>query len=116
MKTKILILCLLAACAYAADPIPPTQDLTDKSIEISCTIQGTPPFTYQWYRGTATAPLKVKLEGETRSTITLTPPYVAGLYRCEVSNSAGKITTRPFKVSVTTTTSAPDLAVTVRKL
>ncbi len=73
--------------------------------------------TFQWYRGTAANPKKVKVPAPagTEQTLRLEPPYVAGWYVCEATNAAGTTTSKRFKLSLTKTLSAADMAVTIKQ-
>lgn len=107
-------LCLLVT-ARAAEILPPTN-VVDLRIEICATVAGTKPFTYQWYRGTPTNLLAVKIpapEGVQESLILTS--WVAGWYVRVTTNSAGSCTSLPLQVSTTRTTSAPNLQIVIKQ-
>lgn len=120
----LLILLALAATLRAAVPTgpsePPVFDQTFQGFSLSVDVVGIYPTTYQWYRGTATDPKKVKIpapQGIQRELVFGAPwgiPYVAGIYFCEATNALGTSPSKPFKVSTTRTTTAPELQITVR--
>lgn len=112
MKTAIIALSVAGLVLLAAAQIiPPTIDAADKRIELCAVVQGTPPFTYQWYRGT----MKIPAPEGTQQILSLAPPFVAGVYSCEVTNEAGSVRSRPTRISLTTVSSAPEVTVTVKK-
>jgi len=125
-SSKAILPCLylLATALFAPSALaegrvptePPVFDQSFKGASISVAVEGTWPTTYQWYRGTATAPKKVKIPAPEgiQPTLILKAPYVAGLYVCEATNAAGTSTSKPSKVSVTKTLSAPDVALTLK--
>jgi hypothetical protein len=118
IRILTLLLCLAATTMiHAAEIIPPTLDETHKGVDFTAKVEGTPPFTYQWYRGTDTDLKKEKLpapEGA-QQTLKLTPPYTAGLYSCEISNAAGKVTSKTFRLSITRQDTAADMQITIKQ-
>lgn len=118
MHTKILAILLLTALTSIAQPVAPTLDEAHKGVDFTTKVNGTPPFTYQWYRGTITKPKEEKLpapEG-TQQTLKLTPPYTAGLYFCEISNAAGMVKSKTFRLSISEATNAADMQVTIKQV
>lgn len=117
---KLLPLLILAALPLTAAPIdPPILSQTKRGVELTVPLEsGTWPFTYQWYRETGTLrKVRVKIpppEGN-METLYLSPASQPGTYTCEITNSAGTVTSRPVKVSFTSTTSAPSIQVTIKK-
>lgn len=113
---KTLTFLLLAATCYATNP--PTLSQTNRGVELSPAVEGDGPLTYQWYRETGVLFKKrVALpppEG-IQQTLFLKSPYTSGTYFCEVKNAAGSVTSRPIKLSVTKSTTAPEMAVTIRQ-
>ena len=112
-------LCLLATCLTAQELLPPVQS-TDQRFKLEAVPgeDGGQPESYQWYRGTKTKPLAVKIpapEG-TQQTLTLKPPFTAGIYVCVMTNSAGSAMNRPTQVSITKVTTAVDVQVTFKQL
>lgn len=115
----LLILILLAAVTLSAAPVAPVLSQTERGVEISVPLEaGTEPLSHQWYRETGT--IKKKLtkipspEG-TRPVFLIDVSSTPGIYTCEISNAAGKVVSRPVKVSFTTVPSAPSLHVTIKK-
>jgi hypothetical protein len=76
-------------------------------------VRDTWPTTYQWYRGTATAPKKYKIpppEGIQREIV----PRIAGWYFCEATNAMGSTLSEPVQYATTRSKTAPKLKVTER--
>jgi hypothetical protein len=116
IKALLFAVVVTAASAATTPPVPPTKDPDHQGVVFSVKPLGTPPMKYQWYRGTATNPKKVKLEGPfaTEPNLELSPPFIAGLYSCEVTNAAGTILYDPQQLATTTSKTAPRLKVTVK--
>jgi len=115
----LLFLSVLLTMPAATVITPPTYnpDVMALDLDASASVNGTAPFTYQWYRGTATQPLKVKIpapEG-VQPTLTLRSTSPAGIYCCVVSNSAGSVQFPGTRFSLTTSKTATELTVTMKK-
>lgn len=124
MKHLLILLslaCTLRAAVPTGPDSPPVFDQSFKGFTISVDVEGTWPTTYQWYRGTATNPKKVKIpapQGIQRELVFGPPygiPYVSGLYVCEATNSKGSTLSKPTKVSVTKTKTAPEMQIVLRQ-
>jgi len=65
---------------------------------------GTPPLTYQWYKGTAALTDGNELSGSSTTTLTIYPAATndAGSYRIVVSNGGGSVTSQVATVTVLT--------------
>ncbi len=116
-KTILTCLCLTAT-ALAQELLPPKQS-TEVKFELVATWaeDGGTPASFQWYRGTKTKPLAVKLTtpDATERTLTLRPPMVAGIYVCVMSNEAGSAQCKPTQVSITKVVTAVDAQVTFKQ-
>lgn len=104
---RIIALLLLLTCAGLAQ-VPPsiTFSVPPAPIVLRVTCDGTPPFTYQWYKGT------VAIAGATESSLTITDPKAAGVYSVVITNAAGSIKSGTFRLSNTTSLSAADATLT----
>ena len=116
---KYLILLLFAATLRAAPVPPPVPDSPpefDQSFQgaaFTVLVKGTYPTTYQWYRGTATDPKKVKIPAPEGIQPTLIPK-IAGWYSCESTNAKGSTLSDPMQYATTRSKTAPKLKVTER--
>ncbi len=104
----------MTVVTVAADLLPPAIDLTDRRVELSPPFLGT-DLTYQWYRETGDKKKYVEKLAGTEKTLTLTPPYTAGVYYCVATNSAGSVTSHPVRVSLTRVTTALEMVVTLKQ-
>ncbi len=110
-------LCLLAITANA-ETLPPKQS-TDQRFELVAIWDGDGgiPTAFQWYRGTKTKPLAVAIpapEGQ-QQTLTLRPPFTAGIYVCVMTNPVGSAMTRQTQVSITKVVTALPVVVTFKQ-
>lgn len=119
---KRLLSLLLATTAYAASPVPkptspPVFDVTFQGAAIVARVTEPYGVTYQWYRGTASNPKKVKIPAPAgiQRELLFDPPYVAGLYYCEATNALGSTLSEPTQVSVTTSKTAPKMKLTLKQ-
>lgn len=103
MKLSALIFLLLLAAVSAA---PPTVALTDRTITLQATADGTQPFTYQWHRN------GVAIPGATAAQLVITDPKATGAYHCLVANSAGSTRTPSVRLANTTVADAAEVTVT----
>jgi hypothetical protein len=101
---KTLLAFLLATTLGAAEL--PVLLVTEKLVCMTAPVvsQG----TYQWYKGTAA------IAGATKSQLSVSA-LTAGVYYCAVTDSAGTVPTGKVKVGVTSITTAPEIALTIRK-
>jgi len=117
MKTILFFTLVLAATAAPVVPPAYNPDVKCFVLDASESVTGTRPFTYQWYHGTATDLLKVKIpapEG-VQSQLTLRANSTAGLYSCVVTNSAGSVQIPATQLSLTTSKTAMGVKVTIKK-
>lgn len=120
LKVFLSLFATLTISAQAAPtPIAPVLSQTNRGVEMSVPLEaGTWPMTYQWYRETGTI-RKVRVaipapEG-IQAIFVLTATSKPGVYTCEVTNSAGTVTSRSVKLSLTKSPSAPSIAVTIKQ-
>jgi hypothetical protein len=103
MKTlsKILIAIALAGTIVPALRASTGAAIVGNTVTFSVTSDGTPPFTYQWKKGTATI-IGATLQTYVIQSVNLTD---AGVYTVQIANSAGSV----LSDTATLTVSAPTL-------
>jgi hypothetical protein len=102
VKRAIAILLILTA-ALAAQPVAPKFRITDGEVVLDASAHdGTPPFTYQWYRNGKPLP------GETAPQLTITDPKATGVFTCLIRNEAGELWWHSFGLGNTTQPGEPD--------
>lgn len=105
MKTRFLILAALLAGAAAFAAITPNISASGNVAVLTCTADGTPPLSFQWFKGST------PISGATSAQLTVSLT-TAAVYRCQVSNSAGSVSSGTVRISTTATDSAADLTLT----
>lgn len=98
---RVFIFALFAALLGAAEP--PRFRITAEAVELNASgHDGTPPFTYQWYRNGKPLP------GETAPVLRITDPKATGTFTCLIKNSAGELWWHTFGIGNTAQPSEPD--------
>lgn len=102
---RFFISALFASVLIAAEP--PKFRLTDEAVELNASgHDGTPPFTYQWYRNGKPLP------GETAPLLRITDPKATGVFTCLIKNEAGELWWFTFGIGNTTQPGEPDYRIT----
>jgi len=101
---KTLLAFLLATTLGAAEL--PVILVAEKQVHLTAPVvaQG----TYQWFKGTAA------IAGATKAQLSVSA-LTAGVYYCTVTDAAGIINTGKVKVGVTSVSTTPEIALTIRK-
>lgn len=105
MRVLALFLALVVA-SFSAEP--PSISVLDKTVTITVNVASTTPVTYVWYKNTTV------IAGANTNSITV-PTTTAGTYYAVITNSGGTVTSGKIKIGTTTTTSAPEVALTFKK-
>jgi hypothetical protein len=103
-RATLIIALLLATTLTAQDaPSPPKFRITDSAVTLDASQHdGTPPFTYQWYRNGKALP------GETKPVLVITDPKATGVFTCLIRNEAGELWWHSFGIGNTTQPGEPD--------
>lgn len=86
-------------------PSPPVVS-EGEDVRIICSVKGTGPVTFKWYRAGSKAPLNTNTTKETYASYCITALYKndSDRYRCEASNSASHIVSEEIDVQGETET------------
>lgn len=85
---KPLLFIFLASLAFAQQSAAPTRAALNKTVTLAVAADGTPPFTYQWFKD------DIALPQQTADRLVLAPfaAEQVGLYHATVTNEAGSTT------------------------
>lgn len=113
-RLLLFLLAALTASAQTEPPVAPAQDEAFSGASFTVSFNGTAPLSYQWYRVKGEENVKIEAPEGIQRTLVIAPPYVAGVYFCEVSNVAGVVKSKTFRLSVTRQEAAADMQIIIK--